>query len=329
MKLFSKQQRLASQLRAHFQWVWQGLGIALPRPVLRFDGVPDFPYDCLIQRQGDVYSLQYGTPDPEHHTRVDSYLYWMTLCPPAVASLLVDISDGDKASRADFAMSAWRPDVTLLPDTYFFRWRGFRYYRELSEDKPVPWDERSDVLRWRGTTTGHGRFDRLTPDAANDPEVMPRIRVALMLRHEPRCDVGISASDRGPELRRELIAHGLLRAFIEEASWIGDKYALDIDGNSNAWSNFLARLHLGCCVLKVESPLGYRQWYYDRLRPWEHFVPVKSDLSDLIEKIDWARSNDARAREIAAAGQAFARTMTLETETAVAVNAILDAKARS
>jgi hypothetical protein len=187
---------------------------------------------------------------------------------------------------------------------------------------------RSDVLRWRGTTTGHGRLDRLSPEAANDPEVLPRIRVALLLRNLPKCDIGISASDRGSELRRELVAHGLWRDFIEETTWIGDKYALDIDGNTNTWSNFLARLHLGCCVLKVESPLGYRQWYYDRLSPWEHFVPVKSDLSDLIEKIDWARSNDVRAKEIATAGQAFARTMTLESETAVAVQAIVDAKAR-
>src|SRR5687767_9992209 len=126
MNVFSKQQ-LASELRKHFRWVWQGLGIALPRPVLRFDGPSDFPFDCLIEREGDVYQLQYGTAAPQHALRIDSYLYWLTLCPPDVASLLVDFSDGDKPSHADFAMSACHPDVTLLPDTYFFRWRGFRY----------------------------------------------------------------------------------------------------------------------------------------------------------------------------------------------------------
>ena len=84
----------------------------------------------------------------------------------------------------------------------------------------------------------------------------------------------------------------------------------------------LVRMHLGCCVIKVDSQEGYRQWYYDRIRPWEHFVPVKSDMSDLIEKIEWARSHDAEAQAIAANGRAFARSMTFESETDHAIAAI-------
>ncbi len=327
MNLFSKL-RLEFTLRKRFRWVWQTLGIALPWPALRFDGPPDFPFDCMIERQGSAYSVQFGMADVALPQRIDSYLYWMTLCPREIAAMLVDLSDGDQPSRACFAMSARSPEVQVLPDSYFFSTRGFRRYRELSEDNPVPWDRRASVLRWRGTTTGYGRNDRLSADAADDPEVLPRIRLALLLKNAPLCDVGISSSTRGPELQRNLVALELWRDPIEETSWIGDKYALDIDGNTNTWSNFLARLHFGCCVLKVDSPLGYRQWYYERLRAWEHFVPVRSDLSDLVEKTDWVRSNDARAKEIAAAGQAFARSMTLESEAAWAVQAIAATDAR-
>ena len=73
------------------------------------------------------------------------------------------------------------------------------------------------------------------------------------------------------------------------------------------------RMHLGCCVLKVKSRHGYRQWYYDRLKAWEHYVPVQSDLSDFAEKVDWVRSHDADAAAIASNGRRFARSMSFES----------------
>ena len=155
-----------------------------------------------------------------------------------------------------------------------------------------------------------------------DRRVLPRIRMALILRDQANCDVAFSTSNRGGEHIESLRSCRLLGDPIPESAWIGDKFALDIDGYTNTWSNFLVRLHLGCCVLKVDSQHGYRQWYYDRIRPWEHFVPVKADMTDLVEKIDWVRTNDAQAREIAEKGQAFARSMTFESETAWAVAAI-------
>ncbi len=67
-------------------------------------------------------------------------------------------------------------------------------------------------------------------------------------------------------------------------------------------------------VLKVASPSGFRQWYYSELQPWTHYVPVKADLSDLHEQIDWCRTNAEECRRIAAMGQAFATSRTYETE---------------
>ena len=79
------------------------------------------------------------------------------------------------------------------------------------------------------------------------------------------------------------------------------------------------RLLLGCCVLKIQSEHGFRQWYYERLTPWQHYVPVRADMSDLIEKIGWCRSHDGECAEIAGAGQAFAHAMTVEGEISEAV----------
>lgn len=64
----------------------------------------------------------------------------------------------------------------------------------------------------------------------------------------------------------------------------GRRFALDVDGNTNAWANLFQRLLLGCCVIKVASPFGYRQWYYDDLVPWVHYVPVRADMADLVDR---------------------------------------------
>lgn len=40
-------------------------------------------------------------------------------------------------------------------------------------------------------------------------------------------------------------------------------------------------------VLKQDSP--YYEHFYQALKPWKHYVPVKRNLSDLLEKIKWAK----------------------------------------
>jgi hypothetical protein len=106
------------------------------------------------------------------------------------------------------------------------------------------------------------------------------------------------------------------------------KFAIDIDGNSNAWSNLFTRLVMGCCILKVASPSSYRQWYYSDLQPWTHYVPVKADLSDIVGQIAWCRSNLDECERIAARGQEFAMARTCETETAAGVARLCEAAGR-
>jgi len=61
------------------------------------------------------------------------------------------------------------------------------------------------------------------------------------------------------------------------------KYNYLIDTRGNSWSGRLQTLlKLGRVIFIADRP--YREWYFDRLRPMEHYVPVKEDMSDLIEK---------------------------------------------
>lgn len=84
------------------------------------------------------------------------------------------------------------------------------------------------------------------------------------------------------------------------------KYQVNMDGTVAAYR--FPYLMLGnSLVLKQDSP--YYEHFYAYLMPGTHYVPIKRNLSDLIEKIKWAKENDAVALEITKAGQAITRTL--------------------
>ncbi len=103
------------------------------------------------------------------------------------------------------------------------------------------------------------------------------------------------------------------------------KFQIDIDGNSNSWPGLLTKLCTGSVVLKVTSPRGFRQWYYDRLIPWYHFVPIKKDLSDLFEIMTWLSQHDSVARSIGNNGKSLAESMVCEKEIENAILVIRNA----
>merc|ERR1711871_385556 len=45
--------------------------------------------------------------------------------------------------------------------------------------------------------------------------------------------------------------------------------------------------------------MGYTLWFQNKLKPYEHYVPVKSDLSDLEKQINWCKQNDDKCEQIA------------------------------
>jgi len=81
------------------------------------------------------------------------------------------------------------------------------------------------------------------------------------------------------------------------------KYILHIDGNVYAY-RLLTTLLTGSVVLRVASP--YRGWLDDYLVAGTHYVPVRSDLSDINKQILWCKRHDAECRRIAQQGRDFA-----------------------
>ncbi len=82
------------------------------------------------------------------------------------------------------------------------------------------------------------------------------------------------------------------------------KYIIHVDGNVHAY-RLLTTMMTGSLVIRVESP--YISWIDHLIKPGQHYVLVKPDLSDLIEKIKWCEAHPKSARKMAQAGYEFAR----------------------
>jgi len=42
-----------------------------------------------------------------------------------------------------------------------------------------------------------------------------------------------------------------------------------------------------------------KDWFFDLMKPWVHFIPIKTDLSNLREQYVWAEANPAKVKSIA------------------------------
>ena len=280
--------------------------------------------DVILRREGSEISaainLNWGYRyTVETRDKIACYAYWLSRADSHVSELLIDGSDGNFPTFSKFRFSAREDEMVLMPDAHFFRDHGYRETDQYAREHAVAWDDRSDQIVWRGGPNGTGLF-ALGEDIVSEAGIIQRLRMAYACR-----PLGIDfrfVEDPTSNMLNPLAEADLIGDFVPTNDWGHMKYAIDIDGWTNAWSNLMQRLKLGCCVLKVQSPFGYRQWYYDSLIPWQHYVPVSADLTDLPERVDWVRSNREKARAIAAEGQELAMKMTFDSETAVAIDAI-------
>lgn len=242
-----------------------------------------------------------------------------------------DLADHVRDPGPVIGFCSYHPDTILVPDRGFHSSRGYARSQAAASRAPA-FADRDATIVWRGSPTGFGELSTATM-RADDPALRQRVRMCLLLRDAqadfPNLGVDarlVAGAASSAEAHIAYHAAGIAGDPVPEASWLGRRFAIDIDGNANAFSNLFLRLLFGCCVIKVASPLGFRQWYYDRLEPGRHYVPVAADLSDLVERIAWCRDHPDDCRHIAAAGQELAASMTPSNERRRAIDAIIPAR---
>jgi hypothetical protein len=161
----------------------------------------------------------------------------------------------------------------------------------------VGWDDKVPIAIFRGASTGKG-----VTIATN-----PRLKASFISYKGDGTllDAGITSWNlrlRKLENSRKLqtidhksLPFGLVpyKAFKDQAK---NKYILHIAGHVSAF-RLSMELATRSVVLKVASQ--WKVWYEDKLAEYVHFVPVKSDLSDLLTQIEWCKEHDDECRQIA------------------------------
>lgn len=148
-----------------------------------------------------------------------------------------------------------------------------------------PWEQKNATAFWRGRDSRKERLEMVKLSRSHPAALDAAFTNFFFFKHDE--------SLYGP-----LVKH------ISFFDFFKYKYQINVDGTVAAYR--LPYLLAGdSVVLKQDS--GYYEHFYKQLRPWEHYIPVKADLTDLLEMIQWARDHDQEARKIALAGQRFAR----------------------
>ncbi len=79
------------------------------------------------------------------------------------------------------------------------------------------------------------------------------------------------------------------------------KYHIDLGGGGGTtWSGTVQKLYMPGLLFHHVTPT--KDYIHDLIQPWVHYVPVRSDLEDLLDKLEWAESHPEEARQIAENG---------------------------
>lgn len=178
-----------------------------------------------------------------------------------------------------------------------------KYYPKMTTDfniPDIPWKNRKNIAVFRGSSTGYGL----------DEKTNMRIYVSLLsLTYNDILDAGITKWNLRPRKMKEkgnkitfqtfskdIIEKLPLKSYMTLKEQCSYKYIINIDGHVKAFRQSI-ELGTGSVSIIVES--NYNLWYSNQLVPFTHYVPVKGDCSDLIEKIQWCIDNDKECKKIA------------------------------
>ena len=203
--------------------------------------------------------------------------------------------DGASEPIMSYATRNETPNVVAVPDFVFWNWPdvGIMDYTELTESMIAagaipPTDDR---LFWIGNPEMHPIRKRLRDIAREDTRILATgVRWVKQGRPEGwSSDTLMSTAESN---------------YVSLPDHCRYKYLIDLEGIGYS-ARLKVLLFSGRPVFIQERP--WREFFFDRLEPYGHFIPVKRDLSDLSSQLDWAEANPDKCKDIAARAQSLAK----------------------
>lgn len=171
----------------------------------------------------------------------------------------------------DFKMKQFHPNLIICPDFQFFSWLGFDYETYVQELRKSALDIPSiPKACWRGLAR---------PAHSNR---------ALLCKISNAFPGYIDAKDTGINKNRQ--------NYLSMLDMVS-KYKYLIDTQAHGFSGRLKYLMNSNRLIFMQDRF-YKTFIEEDLKPFEHYIPVKYDFSDLVEKIEWAESNPEESEAI-------------------------------
>ncbi|KAJ3071766.1 capsule-associated protein CAP1 [Podochytrium sp. JEL0797] len=181
----------------------------------------------------------------------------------------------------------------------------------------VPWEEKENVLFWRGGNTG-GRYTQDAPWRKYHRTRLVQWAKEYEVKHPgSTIDVSKGETANGTSLAIDIGFAYFFSADSTVEAAIRSEYGLKGNVNFTQTKNFKylivvdgftwpARLQL---YLETNSVILYNGIFTDffnqQLIPFVHYVPFKLDYSDLEERLEWLQNNEDKAKEIVTNAQAL------------------------
>ncbi|EPY72978.1 coiled-coil domain-containing protein 168 [Camelus ferus] len=137
-----------------------------------------------------------------------------------------------------------------------------------------PWESKNSTAVWRGRDSRKERLEL----------------VKLSRKHPELID---AAFTNFFFFKHDESLYGPLVKHISFFDFFKHKYQINVDGTVAAYR--LPYLLVGDSVVLKQDSIYYEH-FYNELQPWKHYIPVKSNLSDLLEKLQWAKDHDEEVR---------------------------------
>jgi len=212
-------------------------------------------------------------------------------------------------NNADIAMPTWEDWARVMsqskPQKFFDGCRSYDY------NFNTQWSKKTPTAVFRGASTGSGVTIDSNPRLKVSSLKFPPLQIDNKGPYIKLLDAGITKWNTRPRKTMnsfylQTIDHNKLPFKLvnplspEEQSKY--KYIINIDGHVSAFRLSL-ELSMGSVILLVDSK--YKLWFKKYLIENFHYIRIKSDLSDLYEKIIWCRENDQKCEEIAKNAKIF------------------------
>jgi len=213
---------------------------------------------------------------------------------------LEDSLDGQELDLPVFVFAKTASNAILLPDFEVLAGHDHLLQEVLKGNYRYPWNRKKQKMIWRGAMTG-GDF------TCQNFLSYPRSKAIYYSLLFPSLInarfVGLNQCTECDQIRSTYSDY--FASSLSVFTHMQCKYQLLIDGNSCAYSRAYWQLFSNCVTFKQESPAV--QWYYADLKPYVHYIPLQNDLSDLVEKLQWAKDHDREALQISRQAQEFAK----------------------